>query len=537
MRKRKNRCGLSLVEMIIAFAIIVIIFAAIVPQFRAIRNSWSGTEARAEIIQNGRVLAEHITRNLAAAKQIVSVSPSGSITFQDNNDVTKCYMLSSGYVVFGNVGSEEQLAGPVSRFQINCYSINPDVTPTTDVNAIRLVRFETDFPNADVPGANKTFSSEVFIQTNAQAQAISRGAAFELSKGTPYEFDTSNGQYPALAQIDSTHYLCAYTDTGSIGYAVVLTVNLTTRDITAGTPCSFELPAAAGTYPALAKIDSTHYLCAYTGAGTDGWAVVLTVNLGTWAVTRNTPYEFDNSNGQYPALVQINSTHYLCAYTDTGSIGYAVVLTVSPTWTITAGTPRSFELPAAAGTYPALAQIDSTHYLCAYTGAGTDGYAVVLTVNLGTWAISRGTAFEYDTSNGQYPALAQIDSTHYLCAYTDTGNLGYAVVLTVSPTWTITRGAPYSFEMPATAGLWPALAQIDTTRYLCAYYRNTSGNPGYAVVLTVSGTTITPNTPYQFDGTGLYPALAKIDICNYLCAYTGSGDDGWSVVLQNRPRP
>ncbi|MCX5633080.1 MAG: prepilin-type N-terminal cleavage/methylation domain-containing protein, partial [Phycisphaerae bacterium] len=88
--------GFSLVEMMIAFAIIVIIFAAIVPQFRAIRNSWTCNEAKAETLQNGRVLAEHIARSLAAAKQIVAVSPdsstNGFITFKDNNDVQKRYM-------------------------------------------------------------------------------------------------------------------------------------------------------------------------------------------------------------------------------------------------------------------------------------------------------------------------------------------------------------------------------------------------------------------------------------------------------------
>ena len=174
MRKRKNRYGLTLVELIIAFAIIVLVFAAIVPQFRAIRNSWASTEAGAAIIQNGRVLAEHITRNLAAAKQIVSVSPSGSINgfiiFKDNNDIQKRYMFSGGYVVFGEVGSEAQLAGPVDRFQISCWDVNDFSNPTTDGNNIRLVRVETDFPNADALGTDKTFSSEVFVQANAQSQ-------------------------------------------------------------------------------------------------------------------------------------------------------------------------------------------------------------------------------------------------------------------------------------------------------------------------------------------------------------------------------
>jgi len=173
MYRRKNKYGFTLVELILAFAIIVIIFAAVVPQFMAIRNSWAGTEAKAEIIQNGRVLAEHITRNLAAAKQIVAVSSgsdlNGFITFQDNSGGTKRYMLAGGYVVFGDVGSEAQLAGPVDRFRISCYSLSDFANPTTDANAIRLVRFETNFPNDDALGTDKTFSSEVFVQTNAQS--------------------------------------------------------------------------------------------------------------------------------------------------------------------------------------------------------------------------------------------------------------------------------------------------------------------------------------------------------------------------------
>ncbi|MGB8226767.1 MAG: LamG domain-containing protein [Sedimentisphaerales bacterium] len=163
--------GFSLVEMMIAFAIIVIIFAAIVPQFRAIRNSWTGNEAKAETIQNGRILAEHITRSLAAAKQIVSVTlssnPNGSITFQDSNNNQRRYMLSGGYVVFGAVGSEAQLAGPVDRFQIICYSLSDLNTPTTDANIIRLVQVDTDFPNDDVMGTDKTFTTSAYLQTNA----------------------------------------------------------------------------------------------------------------------------------------------------------------------------------------------------------------------------------------------------------------------------------------------------------------------------------------------------------------------------------
>jgi len=170
MCRKKYSKAFSLVEMMVAMALVVIIFAAVVPQFRAIRNSWATTEASSTILQNAAVLADHINRNLATAKQIVSVSPSGVptgfITFKDNLGATKKYMVSNGYVVFGDEGSEQQLAGPVSRFQISCYLINPAVTLTTDANTIRLVKVETDFANSST-GASKTFATSVYLQTNA----------------------------------------------------------------------------------------------------------------------------------------------------------------------------------------------------------------------------------------------------------------------------------------------------------------------------------------------------------------------------------
>jgi uncharacterized protein YaiE (UPF0345 family) len=267
-----------------------------------------------------------------------------------------------------------------------------------------------------------------------------------------------------------------------------------------------------------------------------GNAIVLAVNTGTWAVTAPAlTFQFDGTNGTYPALDQIDSTHYLCVYNRSGA-GNAIVLAVNTgTWAVTAPAAR-FQFDAS-GTYPALAQIDSTHYLCAYTGSGNDGWAVVLTVNPGTWAVTGSTLYEFDTSSGQYPALAQIDSTHYLCAYTGPNADGWAVVLTVNPgTWAVTRGTPYEFD--TADGTWPALAQIDSDSFLCSY--TGTGSDGWAVVLNVntSAWTISRETPYEFDiADGLYPALVKIydggcaNDWRHLCAYTSTGSDGWSVVL------
>ena len=422
--------ALTLIEIIVSLAIITIIITVIVPLFVSMRNSWDSKQAAAEALQNGRILIDHLHRNLSKAVRITAVSDSavtsGYIEFEDNDGDTLRYdIAATKYVKYGVVGRLKDLAGPVSQLQFTCYDANDFNTPIVDVNSIRLVRVETTLTNAAALGQDKTFIAQAYLRTNASDAA-------SLGKYTAFEFDATLAQNPALAQIDSTHYLCAYSSSQSDGFAVVLTVDINnTWDITAGT--ALEYDTQQGLTPALAQIDSTHYLCAYTGEQSDGFAVVLTVDTGTWNITAGTPLEYDTGNGETPALAQLDSTHYLCVYAGGNDDGWAVVLTVDTgTWTVTAETP--FEYEAGIGQTPALAQIDSTHYLCAYTGEQGDGFAVVLTVDTGTWNITAGTPFEYEAGTGQTPALAQIiDESDYLCAYTGSFSDGWAVVLNYTP--------------------------------------------------------------------------------------------------------
>ncbi|MGA2172516.1 MAG: hypothetical protein ABSG82_05820 [Sedimentisphaerales bacterium] len=532
-RKVCLRRAVTIMELVIAVAMIAIIFAAILPQFAIIRDSWDVKQGSSEALQNGRVLMDHISRNLSKAKRITVVSDSsvtdGYIQFVDNNDVNNRYDIASAdsYVEYGPIDNLSDLAGPVTSLKFTCYDacdLNTPLSPVTDVNIIRVVKVDATITNSASMGQAKSFTTWVYLRTNSSSQTA-------LTKGTAFEFDATSGLYTVLVKIDATHYLCAYSR-GSSCYAVVLNVDPNTWAITKYTP---RLLDAYGILPALVKIDSTSYLCAYMASSgpPTGYAVVLTVNTSTWAITAGNVYMYSTPLGVSPALAQIDTTHCLCAcFRTSGSFtgGYAGVLTVSGT-TITPGTFYQYDGTSGAGQYPALAQIDATHYLCAYMRGGPLGYAVVLTVNTSTWAITAGTSYSLETpaASGQYHDLAQIDSTHYLCAYTGASNRGYAVVLTVSGT-TITAGTRYQFD--GTNGLYPALVQIDSTRYLCAYAG--PSNHGKAVVLTVQPNTwdIATETSFEFDtSNGQYPALAQIDAGNYLCAYTGPSSHGRSVPL------
>ena len=363
-----------------------------------------------------------------------------------------------------------------------------------------------------------TFTTQAYIRTNAFSAIgndISKMSEFWL------EFDTQKGMEPALEQIDSNHYLCTYRGDGDDGWAVVLTVDTGTWNVSKEVAFAYDVK---GLGPALAKIDPTHYLCAYQGDGDDGWATIFKVNTGSWTISEEDNFEFDQSKGETPALVQIDQTHYLCAYAGPGDDGWAVVLSIAaPLFdAISMGIP--FEFDTKKGKTPALSKIDDTHYLCAYHGDGDDGWATVLTVDTGTWAITKGTPFEFDANKGMEPALAKIDEMHYLCTYLTNGDVGLVTVLTVDTgTWAITNQTPIEYD---TVGMTPALSNIDATHCLCAYMGPFSD--GWSVVLTVdSGNwTVSKETPFEFDVVdGASPALAKIDDNHYLCAYSGLGEE------------
>jgi len=529
-----RRSGLTLLEMVIAMAIMAVIFMTLLPQFKNIKNSWDSKQANAEMIQNGRVLTEFLNRNLAKAVRITDVSdPSetnGYIEFVDNASITyRCRISASNYIEFGPVGDLSELAGPVSRLQFSCYSLNDLDTTTTGVGNIRFVKVETTFTDSRTEGQDKDFAANVYLQTNWNNIA-------SLNKnGNALEFDAVMGQDTALAQVDATHYLLAYTGSSDDGYALILTVDPDTGSITCGT--EFEFDTSMGKTPALCRVDGTHYLCAYQGLGQDGYAIILIVDTGDWTVSAGTASVFDANGGEAPGLCQIDSTHYLCVYQGEMDDGYAVVLTVNTgTWEVTAGSALEYDNQD--GKTPSLTQADSTHYICAYEASGGVGKAVVLEVNTGSWTVTKKSPRTFDIDRILSPALAAIDGLHHLCAWQGfADNAGYAVVLTVNDTtWTISCETEFDMDMQINE---PVLCQIDSDTYICAY--ESSGNIGSAVVLEVdtSDYSITKGDPFNFDeyAPDTTPDLCQINSGNYLCAYTGDEVDGWTVILCLGIRP
>jgi len=162
--------------MVIAVAIMTIIFTAILPLFASIRNSWDTKQANAELLQNGRVLIDHFYRNLSKAIEVNDVSDSsetdGYIQFEDNDGNNWRYERgANNYVQFGAEDLYD-LAGPVSTLQFTCYGPNDFNNPTTDVNSIRFITIQTTLTNPAVMGQDKILTASVYLRTNGNNQAL-----------------------------------------------------------------------------------------------------------------------------------------------------------------------------------------------------------------------------------------------------------------------------------------------------------------------------------------------------------------------------
>ncbi|UCC22191.1 MAG: prepilin-type N-terminal cleavage/methylation domain-containing protein [Planctomycetota bacterium] len=543
--RKRQQAAMTLVEVLVAMAIVVIVFAAVLPQIRAIRNSWASKRENVELIQNGRVLMDHITFNLAQANRVTAVSDStetnGYIEFGNSDGNTMRYEVgASNYVQFGPAGNLSELAGPVSQLQFACYDACDLDTAITDVNQIRSVKVQSTFTNTGTSGRDQNFIARAYLRTN------SLGIGSELlvtePPGSEFEFDTANREEPALCRIDATHHLCAYRGTGvqGEGIAVVLIVDTTTWTIDDGPPLIFE-PSGLGS-AALARIDATNYLCAYTGPADHGWAVVLTVNTITWEVSGGTLFEFDAKQCRAPALSQIDSTDFLCAYP--GSVGpgvdggFATVLSVDlPTKTVTPGPPYVFDPNNTSSI--ALADIDGTHHLCAYSGGATaPGAAIILEVDTVSKTVAQeGSLFVFDPQQAAHNELCKIDQNHYLAAYRGQEESGKTFVFTLdTDTWAIGKGATIEYD---TKSEMPALAWIKEDDFLCAYAGTTGGtgnerNIGKALVLSVNTLTdmVSKNTDTVHDpDEGANPALSKVDDAHFLCAYKGEEGTGYATIL------
>jgi hypothetical protein len=172
------------VELTVATAIMATIFAAAMPLFVGIRNSADTRWANLEMLQNARVLNEHLGRYLAQATRIVAVSAStdsaGCIEWEmEDGIVYRCAVGARGHVEFGPVGERHEpeksrrdrghmgvLAGPVEYLRFACYDDLDFYRPLETPDGVRLVTWEARLKSGGRLASGKVLTGACCLRVN-----------------------------------------------------------------------------------------------------------------------------------------------------------------------------------------------------------------------------------------------------------------------------------------------------------------------------------------------------------------------------------
>ncbi|MCU0914825.1 MAG: type II secretion system GspH family protein [Planctomycetes bacterium] len=163
--RRVGPCGTTLVELTVATAIMATVFAALMPLFAGIRNSTDARWAGLEMVQNARVLNEHLCRHLAQARRIV-VLQSEAIEFEaEDGTVYRCAVATGGRVEFGPVGDLHPLAGPVTYLRFAGYANTDFNRPASTPADVQLVTWEAGLQSSGQRVPDKVVTGACCLRT------------------------------------------------------------------------------------------------------------------------------------------------------------------------------------------------------------------------------------------------------------------------------------------------------------------------------------------------------------------------------------
>ena len=303
-------------------------------------------------------------------------------------------------------------------------------------------------------------------------------------------FEFTEAEHLSSLKVDEDHVLVFWKDSASDGNAQVMEINPATGVMTAiGSPVVFD--AANGAFNASCQVDANHFINFWQGASNDGFVQVFEVNLTTFAVTDlGTPLEFDTSNYQGGSCVKIDATHIINFWDGAGGAGLAQVFLLDGSYTVTAiGSPLTVD--AGNGGDMSAVRVEIDHYLLFWNGTA-GGQARVFEVDLGTYAVTGlSTALLTDAVNANANS-AQFIATDFYLNFWGNGTIGKSAVFGVNPsTFEVVFADPFS-TFSATDVSENSLVSAGDGIHFINFWKDAVSNEGYTQIFEIVGSDAVP---------------------------------------------
>lgn len=282
--------------------------------------------------------------------------------------------------------------------------------------------------------------------------------------------------------------------------------------VSAGTPFQFEANTVGGID--IARMDATNSVAIWL----DNSAVDIQARVIQLDETLGTVFDVDLSPATSSFAVGVcalSSTKGIFAWKTTGGVVSLQVFTISGT---TISMPGSaITLSSASGNIGdiALTEVSSTAAIVAFEDNST-GVAHYITESSNV--LTNESNVQYDASEVSQQDIILLSSIKAILAYQDFGaGDGKAVILSISG---VTISAGTAVQIDGTDNITAtALAPISSTQSLLAY-RNSTDTDGKAVVLSIIGTAITVNARIVFESGDIGAvSLAAFSVTQFVVLY------------------
>jgi hypothetical protein len=284
------------------------------------------------------------------------------------------------------------------------------------------------------------------------------------------EFDGTQGLSPSICHVSGNVYAIAYSGPDSDGF--VRTFSIDAAGNIGGTHIdSLEFETGTCREPIIKHISGQIYAVAYRGTGDDGWVCTFTINAGGGiGAAIIDDLEFDAAYGYEPKLIHVSGQIYAVAYRGTSADGYLVTFSISGIGEIGASVIDSYEFDTDMCYVPDIIKISTGIFAIAYFGPDFDGFIFTVAIAAGgNITAAKIDTLEFDTSEANWPSICLVAGDIYAIAYTGSGSDGFLVTLSIDEAGDISAAVIDSLEFDTTLCHQPALIRITTNVYAIAY--------------------------------------------------------------------
>jgi prepilin-type N-terminal cleavage/methylation domain-containing protein len=165
-----RRRGMSLLEMMVATAMLATLMASVVVVMRSGYAVWNAQEADIDVLENGYGVLRHFVQQIRQADSVTAISAAsdttGDVSILTATGVTRTWAHNGAQeqVYFDNGTNNHLLANNIDTLTFTGYEAD-GVTPTTVVDDIQVVRCAVQVTLPHGGGVSRTITCRAWVRS------------------------------------------------------------------------------------------------------------------------------------------------------------------------------------------------------------------------------------------------------------------------------------------------------------------------------------------------------------------------------------